>query len=274
MALGVVAEVTVATALNCSLRRRLGQPFGRTLRAVAHLGLELFWSAGLGLAVCGLVVRRRLRLLAAAVPTSLVVPVVGRRLMIVLVASVPYTHVNAAILLRCRDAIRHDQRFRNVQPSQLRQRRRHVGGLLYVYRFRLPGLAWQLSWALSPPIFKPDFAISTTHGGDPRRHISQDCGHEFTRGKMWRVARVHGRPDESIVTTFCRIYPKIDGRKAPFPRVCCKKTTTADKGLNVHVSRLVEGVAYGPYSLSARANRSGSRFYLSWRSSQPRGSGP
>ena len=83
-------------------------------------GLELFWSAGLGLAVCGLVVRRRLRLLAAAVPTSLVVPVVGRRRMIVLVASVPYTHVNAAILLRCRDAIRHDQRFRNVQPSQLR----------------------------------------------------------------------------------------------------------------------------------------------------------
>ena len=39
VALGVVAEVTVATALNCSLRRRLGQPFGRTLRAVAHLWL-------------------------------------------------------------------------------------------------------------------------------------------------------------------------------------------------------------------------------------------
>ena len=36
---GAVAEVTVATALNCSLRRRLGQPFGRTLRAVAHLWL-------------------------------------------------------------------------------------------------------------------------------------------------------------------------------------------------------------------------------------------
>ena len=40
------------------------------------------------------------------------------------------------------------------------------------------------------------------HKRTKRLGVTQDCGHEFTSGKMWRVARGHGRPDGSIVTTF------------------------------------------------------------------------
>jgi hypothetical protein len=67
--------------------------------------LELFWSAGLCLAVWGLVIRRRSRHLGAAVPTSLAVLFVGRRLLIVPVTSVSHVSALPASLGQCRDVI-------------------------------------------------------------------------------------------------------------------------------------------------------------------------
>ena len=46
-----MADLTETNALNCSLSRRLCQPFGWSLPAYASLGLALFWSVGLGLEI-------------------------------------------------------------------------------------------------------------------------------------------------------------------------------------------------------------------------------